>query len=116
MIVSAIPGALKKFRRTSWRLQQTVERPPAVELDKFVSTFLQAQQRIKAATLTIDAVIFNAERLTALCAAGSALTHDSSIFGGVRRGITSFAGRCLPGWTGLYLHPNAEIFRLLRRS
>ena len=33
----------------------------------------------KIATITIDAVIFNTERMSALCPTGSALTHDISL-------------------------------------
>ena len=78
-MVSTGSGMLKKFRRTPWRFQQTVERPSAAELDRFVSTIFQARHQIKAATVTIDEVVFNTEQLALLCVAGSTLTHDSSI-------------------------------------
>jgi len=80
MTVSHTPGAVKKFRRTPWRFQQTVERPQASDLDRFVSTILSAHD-LKAATVTIDEVVFNTERMTALCPAGSALplARESSI-------------------------------------
>src|ERR1051325_521465 len=80
MTVTPSPGALKKFRRTSWRFQQTVERPEANDLDRFVSTIITAHAGLESATVTIDNVIFNTERMAALCPAGSALTHDTSIF------------------------------------
>jgi len=79
MTVTLTPGVLKKFRRTPWRFQQTVERPQASDLDRFVSTIFTAEHRIEAATVTVDAVVFNTERTTALCPAGSTLSHDSSI-------------------------------------
>ncbi|MDB6110899.1 MAG: hypothetical protein JWR69_2649 [Pedosphaera sp.] len=79
MTVTPTPGALKKFRRTPWRFQQTVQRPQASDLDRFVSTIITAHGHIATATVTIDEVVFNTERMTALCPAGSTLTHDSSI-------------------------------------
>jgi hypothetical protein len=79
MTVSTTPGALKKFRRTPWRFQQTVERPEASELDKFVSTIIASHGGFESATVTIDDVVFNTERMSALCPADSTLTHDSSI-------------------------------------
>ena len=79
MIVSSTPGTLKKFRRTPWRFQQTVERPQAGTLDRFVSTIFQAHHQIEAVTVTIDKDVFNTERLAALCPAGATLMHDSSI-------------------------------------
>ena len=36
MTVTQTPGAVKKFRRTPWRFQQTVERPEASDLERFV--------------------------------------------------------------------------------
>ena len=79
MTATLTPGAIKKFRRTPWRFQQTVERPEASDLHKFVSAIFRPEHHIEAATVTIDEVIFNTERMTALCPAGFKLTHDSSI-------------------------------------
>lgn len=79
MVVTLVPGAVKKFRRTPWRFQQTVERPPPGDLDRFVSTVLTAHDQIQAAMVTIDKVIFDTVRMAMLCPAGSKLDHDSSI-------------------------------------
>lgn len=79
MTVTPTPGALKKFRRTPWRYQQTVERPDAGDLERFVAAIITAHGRLEAATVTIDAVIFYTERMSALCPTGSALTHDISL-------------------------------------
>jgi|SRR6185369_5362230 len=78
MTVTLTPGALKKFRRASWRFQQTVERPQASDLQQFVSTIFQGHD-VAAGTVTIDEIVFNTERLASLCPAGSTLMHDSSI-------------------------------------
>ncbi len=79
MIVTLTPGALKKFCRTPWRFQQTVERPKATDLDEFVSRIIEAHGDLEAATITIAAVIFDTKRLNELCPAGTELTHGVSI-------------------------------------
>jgi hypothetical protein len=79
MIVTLTLGALKKFRRTPWRFQQTVERPTSEDLDRFVSTIINVHGRIEAAAVTIDQIVFNTERLTSICPADSKFTHDTSI-------------------------------------
>lgn len=57
------PGAIKKFRRTPWRFQQTVERPPVADTDRFIETIVNAHRRMSDATLTIHDVVFKAERI-----------------------------------------------------
>ena len=78
-IIAQHPGALKKFRRTPWRFQQTVELPKPEERERFISTVITAIGDLESATVTIDEVVFNTERLATLCPAGSKLTHDTSI-------------------------------------
>jgi len=63
MTVTHTPGTIKKFRRTSWRFQQTVERPEVSDLERFVSTIFRAEHHIEAATVTIDEVVFDTERM-----------------------------------------------------
>jgi len=79
MTATPTPGAIKKFRRTPWRFQQTVERPDAGELERFVSTIITAHGGLEAATVTIDSVILDTVRMSALCPDGVALTHDVSL-------------------------------------
>jgi hypothetical protein len=63
MTVSLTLGALKKFRRTPWRFQQTVERPDASDSESFVSTIVAANGELQKGTLTIDEVVFNGSSL-----------------------------------------------------
>jgi hypothetical protein len=81
MIVTHTPGAVKRFRRTPWRFQQTIERPPAGELEEFVSTIVAAHGRIQEATITIDEIVFGTERMTALAPKTSTLplVRESSV-------------------------------------
>jgi hypothetical protein len=79
MNVTTAVGTLKKFRRTPWRFQQTVELPKVSDRDRFVSTIIAALDGLESAMITIDKDIFNTEKMTALCPAGSTLTHDTMI-------------------------------------
>ena len=78
MTVTQTSGALNKFRRTTWRFQQTVELPPVDEWERFITLIFQ-DSKIKMVTVTIDEVIFNTERLDKAGASDLKLTHDSSI-------------------------------------
>lgn len=73
------PGTLKKFRRTPWRFQQTVELPKANDRDRFVSTIITALDGLESAAVTIDNIVFNTEKMTALCSSAVTLTHDTTI-------------------------------------
>jgi hypothetical protein len=82
MTVSLTPDALNKFRRTPWRFQQTIERPKASDLERFVSTIVAANVELQNGTLTIDEVVFNSVKTTELCPSGSTFAHNTSIFAG----------------------------------
>lgn len=81
MIVASTPGTLKRFRRTPWHFQQTVELPGRKDLDGFVSTVTDAHGDVHEGTVTLDQIVFGTERLTALCPAGSPLplARESSL-------------------------------------
>lgn len=81
MTLTQTPGAVKRFRRTPWRFQQTVVRPHADDLAVFVSTITSVHGQIEEATVTLDQIVFKTERMTALCPAGSPLPlmRESSI-------------------------------------
>lgn len=82
MLVTQNSGALKKFRRTPWRFQQTMEIPQGFEAhQKFASAIIAALGEFQEATVTIDEIVFGAECLTALCPADAhpSLTKDVSI-------------------------------------
>lgn len=79
MNAATISGTLKKFRRTPWRFQQTVELPEASYRDRFVSTIVAALDGFESAAVTIDEVVFNTERMTSLCPSSITLTRDTTI-------------------------------------
>jgi len=64
MIVSQNAGAVKKFRRTSWRFQQTIE--SSGDPERLAATIVAAHGAMEEATVTIDEVVFNTVRLSEL--------------------------------------------------
>lgn len=67
MNVTQATGALKKFRRTPWRFQQTVERPPVAKLDQFVSTIVCSESRpIDQGVVTLEEIVFGKEQIRGL--------------------------------------------------
>ena len=81
MIVSQTAGAIKRFKRTPWRFQQTVEIPSGEEIARFVSIVLSAQTDLQEVTVTINEIIFDVAQMKAFLGArdGAELTRDSSL-------------------------------------
>jgi hypothetical protein len=72
------PGAMKKFIRTPWRFQQTVQ-TPLKDLERFVSVILTANPA-KQGTVIVDEVVFDSEKINALInIAPETLGRDDSI-------------------------------------
>jgi len=66
-------GSLKRFRRTSWRFQQTFHIPHK-ELQPFVAGIIACLQPIQAGCVTIEQVVFEPRNLNALFARHSIAT------------------------------------------
>ena len=68
MNASRTPGTLKRFRRTTWKFQQTFQ-TPLKRLGPFVATIISSSlQPLRGGSLTIDSVIFEPEHLLAVLA------------------------------------------------
>ena len=65
MTVSQRQGALKKFRRTPWKFQATFG-TPLKDLERFVQAITSGHEPLEAASMMIDAVIFEPNRLLEL--------------------------------------------------
>lgn len=81
MRLSATSGSLKRLGKVTWRFQQTFL-TPLRNLQPFVATIISARERIEAATITIDSVVFEPENLNALLSSQSlppSLQRESSI-------------------------------------
>lgn len=79
MIVTPTSGALKKFRRTPWRFQQTIERGRPDGIDQLLSLIIRSHQDISGGTVTIDEIVFDTERLGSVCPAHTTIAHDCSV-------------------------------------
>jgi hypothetical protein len=67
MTVTQTPGAIKKFRRTPWRFQQTVEIPQGSdEPEQFAAAIAAAHGDMREATVIINQVVFDTLRITSL--------------------------------------------------
>jgi hypothetical protein len=81
MTIAQTQGAMKRFRRTPWRFQQTIE-TPMQDLDEFVSVIASAHGHIEEAIVTVDQVVFDTDHLKALVTDGAStpgLARDFSI-------------------------------------
>jgi hypothetical protein len=65
MNISEAPGALKKFRRTAWKCQQTFL-TPMNDLRHFVAAIVSANQQMKSGCVTIDQAVFEPTNLVNL--------------------------------------------------
>lgn len=72
-------GAMKRFRRSSWRFQVTFQ-TPLKRLDEFVATVFGADESFGQALLIVDEEVFPASNLNALRgvpAEAEELDHDA---------------------------------------
>jgi hypothetical protein len=67
LILSQLPGTLKKFRNTPWRFQQTF-RTPLQGLRPFVTTIVSAKEPLQSGSVTVDQVVFEPKNWLALLA------------------------------------------------
>jgi hypothetical protein len=82
MNVTLKSGALKKFRRTPWRFQQTMEIPQGHGAhERFATAIVTAHGKIVEAMVIIDEIVFGTECMEALCPdhAALALARDTSL-------------------------------------
>jgi hypothetical protein len=65
MTLTETPGALKKFRKTSWKFQQTFQ-TPLKNLHTFVTTIVSAGQPLSGGSLTVEQAVFEPKHLNGL--------------------------------------------------
>jgi hypothetical protein len=111
MTLSETPNALKRFRQSSWKFQQTFK-TPLKNLQPFVATIVSAQH-IQAGCVTIDQVVFEPKHLTALLASHSLSSqygHDWSLVATGDREIRSLLQATLSDWIDFAFVPTPEPF------
>jgi hypothetical protein len=70
MTLSEATGALKKFRRTAWKFQQTFLTPKQ-RLPSYVAGIMSANEQMKSGCLTIEQAVFEPTHLINLLASHS---------------------------------------------
>ena len=81
LTITKSPGAIKRFRRTPWRFQQTVEIPEGDEIARFVTSLIGVHIGIEQATVTVAEIIFHTARMDAVLGslAAEQLTRESAV-------------------------------------
>jgi len=115
MTFSDTPGALKRFRRTPWKFQQTYV-TPLKYLHSFVAAIMSVNQKMKSGYFTIERAVFEPAHLIKLLA-------DHSIPPRYERGVSFCAvGReemqlllhaILSDWIDFIFVPEPKTFTIL---
>ena len=110
MKLTQTPGALKKFKRTPWRFQQTVK-TPLKDLERFVSNIC-ASNPPDSATVTIDEFI-DARNLAPLLGANGdlQLARDASIEADADE-AAKLLGAALADWLDFLYVPTPKSFAI----
>lgn len=112
MTATHTPGALKKFRRTPWRFQQTVEIPQGYPAhQKFAADIVTAHGAIRDATVIIDQVVFDTKHMAGLWPEKSPLPliDDTSLSGTGEEVASLLAAALMDGPDFLFI-PNPKPF------
>jgi len=64
MTLSETPGAVKRFRRSSWRFQETFQ-TPLKDLQRFVAAIISAHGAIQSGSVVFDSVVFDPKHVIA---------------------------------------------------
>jgi hypothetical protein len=112
MTLSDAPEALKRFRKTTWKFQQTFK-TPLKDLPSFVTTVLSGCHELHGASITIDAVVFEPKHLIGLLSSHSlALRYGK----GVRlttndaREVSPLLEAALGDWIDFVFSPQPKLF------
>jgi hypothetical protein len=114
MIADHQAGAIKKFRRTPWRFQQTFH-TPLKNLDSFTTAILASFDHVDSGTVTIDSVIMEAKKLNTLLSSHELqhdLRHDSSIVAEEAVEVQPLLAAALGDWVDFLFVPTPKPFVL----
>lgn len=112
MLVSQNNGAMKKFRRTPWRFQQTFV-TPLKELPAFTAAIVGSVPDLTAATVVIDQVVFPAKALDALLSQRQLsleLLCDASITAEMAEEVQSLLVAAFSDWVDFLFTPSPKPF------
>lgn len=104
------PGAIKKFRRTSWRFQTTFH-TPLKDLENFVAAILSADDSVEQGVAVIDQIVFEPENLKAIFTSQTqAPSHNCSIEAGSRPDVHRLLCAMFSGWVDFAFIPSPKPF------
>ena len=111
MTISTTAGAMKKFRRTPWRFQETFQ-TPLKDLERFVAAILSANEDIKQACVVIDQIVFEPKTLKALLPADhmELLIQDCSLAAMSRPEIHKLLRAALADWIDFAFIPSPRPY------
>jgi hypothetical protein len=112
MLVSQSDGAMKKFRRTPWRFQQTFV-TPLKDLTAFTAAILGSIPELASGTVVIDQVVFQAETLEALLSQRQLslpLHQDASITAETSEEVQPLLIAALSDWVDFAFTPSPNPF------
>lgn len=112
MKVAHTPGALKRFRKTPWRFQQTFA-TPLTDLDRFVASILSGVEGIDAAVVTIDGYVFEPKGLALLASQAAPapdLGRDVSLSTDTRDEVFALLKASFGDWVDFLFIPQPRPF------
>ncbi|HTC94995.1 MAG TPA: hypothetical protein VK699_16245 [Terriglobales bacterium] len=114
MMLSEVPGSIKKFRKTRWKFQQTFE-TPLKNLQPFVRTIVSASQPLQAGSVTIDQWVFEPKHLIELLTRYSMplrYEHDLSLIAHGEKEIEELLGAIFSDWIDFVFVPLPKSFAI----
>lgn len=114
MNISEAPGALKKFRRTAWKCQQTFL-TPMNDLRSFVAAIVCANGQMKSGCVTIEQAVFEPTNLLNLLASHSMpqrYTRDTSLTAAGQQELQTLLHAIFSDWIDFIFVPEPRSFAI----
>jgi len=112
MTLTESPGALKKFRKTSWKFQRTLQ-TPLKNLRTFVTTIVSAAQPLNGGSLTVEQAVFEPKHLNELLTSYSIpqkYEHGLSLVAANPQEAEALLLAVLSDWTDFLFIPDPKPF------
>ena len=114
MTLSEAPGSIKKFRRVSWKFQQTFK-TPLKNLQPFVRTIISASQPLQTGSFTIDQWVFEPKHLIDLLTRYSVpprYEHDLSLIAHGEKEVEALLEAIFRDWIDFIFVPRPKSFAI----
>jgi hypothetical protein len=109
--ISHVPGALKKFKRTPWRFQQTFQ-TPLQQLKPFVAMICEAVEDLQRGELIIEGFAFGPDKLAAFAQPSSIalLKRDGVLTATGPEALNELLFHALSDWLDFAFIPTPKPF------